>query len=209
MAELPRDIPRGRLAAGLGIQAALLVAAGLAMWAYSGRELRSFVDLGWLPALQGLAFGGLLIGAAATIFRLFPGFLEKTTRLQAKMAGLFTRKPNLPVFVWIALCAGIGEEAAFRAGLLTLTGDAVGIPAAIVISALAFALIHLAKPLITGAIVVIGLVFGLVYWWTGSLLTVMIGHAVYDIWALQTLHRELLRLGYLDPADCPAPGPSS
>ena len=206
MADAPRDLPMGRVAIGLGLQAVLMIAAGVAMWLYSGRDASSFIDLGWRSALQGLAFGGALIAAAATIFRLFPAVLEKTTRMQAKMAMLFTREPNMPMFVWIALCAGIGEEAAFRAGLMTLTADAGGIAAGIVISAAAFALIHLAQPLITAVSLVIGVIVGVVYWWTGSLLTVMIGHAVYDVWALRMLHSELLRLGYFDPESTPAAG---
>ena len=87
-------------------------------------------------------------------------------------------------------------------------GDAIGPVAGIAISALAFALIHMARPLITAIILLIGVVFGLVFWWTGSLLTVMIGHAVYDVWALRVLHRELGRLGYLDDPDTPKTEPA-
>ena len=205
MADPQTRLPLTRVAAGLGVQAALFVAAGAAMWAYSGRELHTFLDLGWRPALQGLAFGGALIAVAAAIFRLFPRFLEDTAKLQARLAMLFSARRNWAAFVWIALCAGIGEEALFRAGVQTLADDALGPVAGIAISAAAFALIHLAAPLITGVILLIGVVFGLVYWWTGSLLTVMIGHAVYDVWALNALHRELKRLGYLENDPAPLP----
>lgn len=201
-------LPGGRLAAGLGVQTVVMVGAGAAMWVYSGRELDTFVDLGWRPVVQGLVFGLALIAVIAAIFRLFPGFLEMTARLQARMAALFAREPTGAAFVGIAICAGIGEEAAFRGGLQTLAGDAIGPVAGIAISALAFALIHMARPLITAIILLIGVVFGLVFWWTGSLLTVMIGHAVYDVWALRVLHRELARLGYLDDPEDPETEPA-
>ncbi len=203
MAERERALTRGKLASGLGIQAALLLAAGAAMWAYSGRELAGFIDWGWRPLLQGIAFGLSLIALAAAVFRLFPRFLEHTVHLQARMAQLFARDTGWPVYVWIALCAGVGEEALFRGGVQTLAGDHLGTAAAIAVSALGFALMHLARPLITAIIVLIGVVFGVVYWWTGSLLTVIVGHALYDVWALRRLHGELLRLGYFDrqPAD--------
>jgi hypothetical protein len=193
-------IPRGKLAAGLGLQAALFVTAGAAMWVYSGRELSGFIDFRWWPVMQGIAFGLGLIALAAAVFMAFPRFLAHTTGLQSHMAPLFTERSDWRVYVFIALCAGIGEEALFRGGLMTLLQDSVGPVAAILLSALAFALFHLAKPLIGAIIVLIGVIFGVVYWWTGSLMTAMIGHAVYDVWALHVLHRELHRLGYLSLA---------
>lgn len=179
----------------------LFVGAGAAMWVYSGRELNKFIDFGWQPLLQGVAFGGLLIAVAATVFRLFPAFLEYSTRLQSKMSALFSGSSGYRFYVGIALSAGIGEEAVFRGGLMTLLQDGLGPPAAIVLSSLAFALFHLAKPVIGAIILLIGIVFGVVYWWTGSLLTAMVGHAIYDVWALRTLHHEMTRLGYFTPTE--------
>ena len=59
----------------------------------------------------------------------------------------------------------------------------------------------LAAALIGAIILVVGVIMGLVYWWTGSLLTVMIGHALYDVWALRRLHLEFIRLGYAPVTD--------
>lgn len=201
MAERDPAIPLGKLAQGLGLQTVILCAAGAALWHFSGRELARFVDLSWISAAHGFLFGGALIAAAALVFRLFPRVLEHTSRLQSKMAALFTARSNTGTFAWIALCAGIGEEAFFRGGLQTLLSDHIGVAPAIVVGAAGFALIHLAKPLIGAVIFVIGIVFGAVFWWTGSLLAVMIGHAVYDLWALRMLHRELGRLGYFAQGD--------
>jgi uncharacterized protein len=198
MADARIVIPRGKLAAGLGLQALLFVAAGAAMWRFAGRELPAFVGFNWPAVAQGVAFGVALIAVAAALFKLFPKVLEHTTHLQSKMKDLFAGESDWKLFLWIALCAGVGEEALFRGGLQTLLGSWMAPAPAIFLSSLAFALFHLAKPLIAALIFLIGLVFGLVYWWTGSLLTVMIGHAVYDVWALRMLHRELKRLGYFD-----------
>ena len=49
----------------------------------------------------------------------------------------------------------------------------------------------------------VGATFGAVYWLTGSLLAVMIGHALYDIWALKYLHGEFVRLGLVCDAEAP------
>ena len=197
MAERAPAIPLGKLAVGLGLQAAVFSAAGAAMWYASGRSLHSFVDWSWASVAGGLMFGAALIAFAAAVFKLFPGFLETTTRLQAKMAGLFAAEVNWRAIVFISLCAGVGEEAFFRGGLQTWLGDHIGPGWAILVSSAGFALIHMAKPLIGALLFVIGLIFGVVYWWTGSLLTVVIAHTIYDIWALRVLHRELARLGLL------------
>jgi uncharacterized protein len=197
MAEPIAPIPLGKVAAGLALQATLFTAAGAALWHGSGHEFERFVDWTWRAALGGILFGAALIASAASVFRLFPGVLEKTTHLQSKMAALFTPDTNWGSFVFIALCAGIGEEAFFRGGLQTILTGHVGAAWAIALSSLAFALFHMAKPLIFAVLLLIGVLFGVVYWWTESLLTVMIAHTLYDIWALAVLRRELVRLGYL------------
>ena len=194
-------LPSGRIAFGLGLQTALFVTAGALMWRYSGRELAGFIDFGWRPVAGGLALGALLIALASFAFRQWPAFLERTARLQSHLAVLFAERADPRLYAWIALCAGLGEEALFRGGIMTLLQDSTGPLAAIIMSALVFALFHLAKPLIGVLIFAIGLLFGVVYWWTGSLLTAIIGHAVYDVWALHMLRRELARLGYIRPTE--------
>lgn len=201
MAERAPAVPLGKLAVGLALQAFVFTAAGAAIWYASGRELRRLVDWTWQGALGGALFGLALIAVAAAGFRLFPTFLEKTSHLQSKMAPLFTARADWRAFVFIALCAGISEEAFFRAGLQTWLGDRMDPFWAILLSAGGFALIHMAKPMISALIFLIGIVFGAVYWWTGSLLTVMLAHAIYDVWALRVLHGELQRLGYLEAAE--------
>ncbi|MGX7952700.1 CPBP family intramembrane glutamic endopeptidase [Tsuneonella sp. HG249] len=194
-------LPPARVAVGLGLQTALFVAAGALMWHYSGREHSDFIDFGWRPVAGGLSFGLLMIALAAIAFRQWPAFLEHTAHLQSHLAVLFAERADSRLYVWIALCAGLGEEALFRGGIMTLVQDSAGPVFAIVASALIFALFHLAKPQVGALIFMIGLMFGAVYWWTGSLLTAIIGHAVYDVWALHVLRSELLRLGYINPPE--------
>ena len=157
--------------------------------------------LGAHPVGQGVLLGLALIAVVGATFRAFPRFLEHTVHLQSKMAVLFSERTGWREYVIIALCAGIGEEAIFRGGLMTLLDGYTGPAAAIFLSSLVFALFHLAKPLIGAIILVVGVIMGLVYWWTGSLLTVMIGHALYDVWALRRLHLEFIRLGYAPVTD--------
>ena len=69
--------------------------------------------------------------------------------------------------------------------------------AGILIASALFAVVHLSKPPIMGIIFAIGLLFGTIYYATGSLVLVMIAHAVYDVFALHYLMKEMRRLGCL------------
>ena len=201
MTDQSLPLPSGKIAAALTAQALVFVVAGAAMWVFAGNDLAEFVDLGWLPVGQGVLLGLALIAVVGATFKAFPRFLEHTVHLQSKMAVLFSERTGWREYVIIALCAGIGEEAIFRGGLMTLLDGYTGPAAAIFLSSLVFALFHLAKPLIGAIILAVGVITGLVYWWTGSLLTVMIGHALYDVWALRRLHLEFIRLGYAPVTD--------
>lgn len=198
-------LPLGTVVALLTAQTALFVALGLALWHWSGRELAGFVDFTAAGLLQGLALGAAFILAAWLLFTRLPELADRLTRLQADTYRFLGPRLPTTAIVAISLCAGIGEEALFRAGLQTFLGDRLGAPLAIALSSAAFAVFHLGKPLITTLLLVIGVLFGLVYWQTGSLLAVMIGHVLYDIWALRYLHDSFLRLGLLEPEAPPSP----
>ena len=179
----------------LAFQAIGMVAIGGLLWHWSGRADADFVTLSTVQMLQGLALGLALVALAFALFRGFPRGSEKLVRMQARTYGFLGPKLGLPAFVFISLCAGVGEEALFRGGLQTFLGDHVGVPAAIALSSAVFAMIHLGKPVITALLLAVGAIFGTVYALTGSLLAVMVGHALYDVWALRYLHNEFVRLG--------------
>lgn len=193
----PSAVSHRGLILGLVAQAAVFTGVGLALWAYAGRAPADFVVFEWRAVLEGLAMAAGLVAVAKLLFEGFPRLGDHLVRLQAGLFALLGRTPTLPVIVAISLTAGIGEEALFRGGVQTLAQGYVGPPVAIAIGSVAFAVFHLAKPLITALLLAVGCLFGLGYWLTDSLLAVMIGHAVYDVWALRYLHRALDRLGCL------------
>lgn len=196
--EAAEPIGQVRLAALLFAQAAAFTGIGLAAWHYSGRDPAEFVRFSWRAVIEGLALAAGFIAAAAALFRLSPALSERLVRMQAETYRFIGRDAGMPLFVAISLAAGIGEEALFRGGLQTLIGDHLGVPLAIVLVSAAFAAIHRARPLVTAILFVVGALFGAAYWYTGSLLAVMIGHVLYDIWAIAYLHREMARLGLFD-----------
>ncbi|MDG6079559.1 CPBP family intramembrane metalloprotease [Erythrobacter litoralis] len=173
---------------------------GLAIWYATDRPLSRFIDPNLRSILLGLALGGAMIAAAWLLFRLLPRIAERFIRMQGKTYGFLGDRLSLPVIVLISIGAGVGEEALFRGGLQTLTTDYVGPVGGIAIASAIFAAVHLSKPPIMAIIFGIGVLFGWVYWATGSLLIVMIAHTVYDIFALDYLMKEFRRLGtLLDP----------
>jgi uncharacterized protein len=189
----------------LAIQATLFTAAGVGMWLWAGRSLESFISFSVREGAMGVAFGGALIAIAAALFRGFPRLAEQLVRLQSGTYRFLGPKLGWPAILLISLAAGISEEAALRAGLQTLVGNYVGAWGAIAISSAAFAALHLAKPVITALLFLIGVLFGVAYHESGSLLAVMIAHVLYDVWALRYLNREMHRLGLFDePTDQPA-----
>lgn len=187
--------PIAKILVLLAVQALAMVAIGLGLWQLSRRPLTGFVTFSAQEASWGLALGLGLIILAFALFRGLPRIGEALVRLQADAYGVIGTRIGLPAVIFIAICAGVGEEALFRGGLQTLLGDLIGAPAAILVSSTAFAGAHLAKPVITLLVLLVGAIFGAVFWYTDSLLTVMVGHALYDVWALRYLLREFERLG--------------
>lgn len=193
-------IPLGTAIGLLAIQCGVMIAVGLLLWHWSERDLDAFVTISGLEVLQGLALGLAMIAIAFALFRGFPRIGETLVRMQADTYAFLGPRLGLPAIVFVSLCAGVGEEALFRGGLQTFLGEQVGAPAAIALSSVLFAAIHLGKPIITALLFVVGATFGAAYWLTGSLLAVMISHALYDIWALKYLHGEFVRLGLVGEA---------
>ena len=198
-----REITLGKAMMLLGFQAIGMIAIGGLLWDWSGRDTERFVTVSPAEVLQGFALGGALTAIALVLFRGFPRLSEKLVRMQADTYAFLGPNLGWPAIVFISLCAGVGEEALFRGGLQTFLDDEIGVPLAILISSAVFALIHLGKPVITALLLVVGAIFGTIYWLTGSLLTVMIGHTLYDIWALRYLHREFVRLGLVGDEAAP------
>lgn len=193
-----RPLPAAKIVVALAVQAVVMTLIGFALWRWSGRDGAAYVTWSVWQLVTGLALGGALIAVAWAVFAGFPRIGESLVRMQAKTYGFIGGQLGLPAIVAISLCAGIGEEALFRGGIQTYLSDLVGEPGAIALSSAAFAAIHLARPMISVMLFVIGGLFGVIYWQTGSLLVVMLGHALYDVWALRYLLNEFVRLGLVD-----------
>ncbi len=199
-----RTMTASEICQGLGAQAVLFVGLGIGLWASSGRYVADFLSVSFREIGLGIGLAAALILVAGGLFRVFPDLAERMIRLQARNFAFLANGLPFPVIIFISICAGVGEEAFFRAGLQTLISDYAPLPVAIVGASFLFMLIHFAKPLIAAVIFVIGALFGVAYWWTESLLAVMIGHALYDVYAFWRLEAEMRSLGLFDEIEEPS-----
>lgn len=194
MAEMPLPKMLGLVL----VQATAFVAIGIGLWWLAGRELVDFVSIDARQVALGLGIAGAMIAAGYLLFRGFPKFGEGLVRDQAQQFAFLEKRLGIGAITLLAACAGIGEEALFRGGLLILGMEYMPFIAALLASSAIFMVIHFAKPKVAAFIFAIGVMFGAIYWYTGSLLAVMIGHWVYDIWALWFIQEEMHRLNVFD-----------
>ena len=192
------DMPIWKVLLYVGLQAAGFTGFGLAMWNLSGRTAGDFVTVTGTELGAGLLLALALIATSALLARAFPKYVEWLVRSQARNYPFLKHRISLAAIIFISICAGVGEEVFFRGGLQTVLGDYVPLPFAIALASALFAIVHFAQPLNSALIFVIGCLFGLVYWATGSLLTVILGHMVYDIYALWALQNAMHEFGVFD-----------
>ncbi len=189
----PREIGVRAAATLMGVQAIGLAGIGVAIWQASGRPLAAIISFdAWQLAL-GLAIAALLVAAASAFQALAPKLSHRLLIEQAR-AYPFLQKPlGWQALAWFSLCAGIGEEIAFRAGAQTWLVDRLGTGPGVIMATAAFAAIHLSKPPIMAIQFAIGLLIATPFVWSGSLLAVIMGHTLYDIWALANMQKHVAR----------------
>ena len=153
---------------------------------------------GWLlhrPPLLGLhwSLNASLIGIVAAIppFLFFLWTLNSSLHvfsrhkqlMESLLRPFFGNWSVLQIFA-ISLVAGISEEAFFRGAIQGSLADRVSWGLALVLASLVFGVAHLITWTYAIIAAFIGAYLGLLWIWTGNLLTPMITHAVYDFVAL-------------------------
>jgi len=140
----------------------------------------------WLGQLGLSAFSyGTILGLAIYLL----GFaVSCSPRTKTKsMHELLTRLNQLfrnftwPQIIVVSLLAGIGEELLIRGVLQTFLVDSVGAFWGIVGASLIFGLLHFMTKTYVAITFALGLLFGIAFHYSGSLILVMVGHAAYDI----------------------------
>ena len=187
------DLTEGSLLSITAMQGIALTALGLAIWWATGRAVEDWVSFTLPDVLIGVASTAGLVSLALFGF-FFPRVSEYLIRMQRETYGWLTKFNSWRVIIVISFFAGTWEEALFRGGIQVWLTDFIGAPFAILIASAIFAAVHFSKPIIGFIQFLIGCLFGVIYWQTGSLLGVMLAHFLYDIFALWYLLREMTRL---------------
>lgn len=184
---MARKRPQISSTAALGFQAGIGVVGLLAIFLfgipvqYDGLSPGSVV-------LWGVA-GSVATYVVIMMLTWLPGRLRDSLDSQLEQLHRFACEYSWPVLVALAVFAGVGEELLFRGAiqgwLAQHTHDVVAIVAASVLFGVVHYLSFTYFLLATG----LGLVLGVAYALTDSLLLVMVWHGVYDMIALYCLRR--------------------
>ncbi len=172
----------------------VLTGVGVLLLWLTHTEFSLWGNSGYAAAIWGVLGA---VGSYALVWALArsPGvFGEHLRRAVDKIAPLF-QNMSWSLLIFLALLAGIGEEILFRAflqqWLVEHTGAVIGITLATAI----FAGLHYLSLPYCLVIFVLGLLMGLAYHFTQSLVLVMVWHSVYDAIALGVLARFPEQLG--------------
>ncbi|MGO1749485.1 MAG: lysostaphin resistance A-like protein [Marinobacter sp.] len=145
--------------------------------------------VGFLPsALYGF-LGALCTYAALLLLTQIPGLLPGN--LDRQMRGLHRFASGYSWLVLFLLCvfAGVGEELLFRGAVQGWLAAHTNTTTAVLVASVLFGLVHYASFTYFVVATCLGLVLGLAYALTDSLLVAIVWHGVYDMIALFCLLR--------------------
>lgn len=147
-------------------------------------------------------FDARVAALAAAAFGLHLGFLwlsrvvrSEAERRASKARAFMPRTPRQwALYAAVCVLAGAAEEAAYRGVAVQVLAPRIGLPAAILLSATAFAVSHALQGWKSAAIVLaMALVMHALVQTTGSLVPAMAVHAVYDLIAGLAYSRQVRR----------------
>ena len=177
----------------LGEGGLVLVAAGLG-WVFG---LDPWLTWKWDARAVWLGVIGILPPLGLLVWVMHSGWspmVDLRERLEGLLRETFANW-RLWQFAVVSLLAGLGEESLFRgvieAGLAGGLGSAGGLVAASVLFGLAHPISRL-YVVLAGAM---GFWFGALWWWSGSLVTPVLAHALYDFIALAWSVRRVTKTG--------------
>jgi len=168
---------------GCLFELALLVVAVLWGWLFHRPAL---LDFHWRLTT---AFIGIVAAIPPFVFFLWTlnsslhVFSRHRQLMESLLRPLFGNWSILQLFA-ISLVAAISEEAFFRWAIQGSLADHVNVILAVVLASALFGAFHLITWTYAIIAAFIGAYLGLLWIWTGNLLTPMITHAVYDFVAL-------------------------
>lgn len=173
----------------------LVLALGVVLMLVFDPTLSAFGNMGWVSIPYGVGAGGLGYAVIFMITKVFLIRINSMRELMAKLSSLF-RNFTWPSIVIISIMAGLSEELLLRGVLQNKLVDWLNPTAGVVLASLVFGLMHFLSFTYVVVTFLLGLMFGLAYYFSESLAFVIVAHAVYDMFAFAVLvkYPQLLNL---------------
>ncbi len=179
--------------AALGFQGLIAVVAVIALWLTGVEVYASELPLVYVVLLGGI--GGGLTYAVLCVVAAWQLADSHLLRDQMRFLYQFATSYSWPVLVTLSVLAGFGEELLFRGVIQGWLAERFGAVFAIAVASILFGLVHFLSFLYFVIATLLGVVLGLAYVWSESLLLIMVWHGVYDLVALYCLRRYPDRFG--------------
>ena len=164
----------------VGLEGAIFLVAAVIMWLTG---IRPSTETTVLNLGLGVAVGTIM---AVTVIPIVHsgGKLLREIRHDLDLVVLLFKKCTVVDLAIVSLLAGVCEEMLFRGLLQTWLTSLMNPHIAILLVALLFGLVHAISRSYVVFATILGLILGYLYYYTDSLASVMIAHAVYDFVAL-------------------------
>lgn len=170
------------IAVVLASQLLIVLLGALGIWATSLSW--STETMPWFAATTlGCALAVITFLLFVAIYRLGGTFVASLLDDIRRITGLFKGYSWIKI-ACIATLAGVGEELLFRGFLQQWLSGLLPVALAIIISSLIFGLLHYLSHAYFISTVIMSIAFGAGYFYSESLLMVMVWHGVYDFIAL-------------------------
>lgn len=179
--------------AALGFQGLIAAVAVIALWLTGVEVYASELPLVYVVLLGGI--GGGLTYAVLCAIAAWQLADSPLLRDQMRFLYQFATSYSWPVLVTLSVLAGFGEELLFRGVIQGWLAERFGAVFAIAVASILFGLVHFLSFLYFVIATLLGVVLGLAYVWSESLLLIMVWHGVYDLVALYCLRRYPDRFG--------------
>ena len=177
----------------LGFQSLIAIVAVIAFY-WAGVEVYTSELSVACATLLGV-LGGVF--TYLVLFLMTLGTLSASSPLRDQMRILhdFACSYSWPVLLILSVLAGFGEELLFRGVIQGWLTERFGAVFALAVAAILFGLVHFLSFVYFVVATALGVVLGLAYIWSESLLMTMVWHGAYDVVALYCLRRYPHRFG--------------
>lgn len=148
-----------------------------------------YAGVGLLPSVLYGFLGAFCTYGALLLLTQIPGLLPDNLDRQMRGLHRFASGYSWVVLFLLSVFAGVGEELLFRGAVQGWIAAHTNTTTAVLVASVLFGLVHYASFTYFVVATGLGLVLGLAYALTDSLLLIMVWHGVYDMIALFCLLR--------------------